>query len=69
MTYQERVTHFQTPRTDYWETLLTHAPVIIAQLNISTRTKLSQELGLSQPQMTPVVKLLQAYINLSIKVA
>lgn len=65
MTYIEITEYFTEPRADYWETLLLHSPVILQQLNISNQGIMSKELGLTQPQMSTVVKMLRAYCNVS----
>ena len=63
--YTELVTYFQEPRTDYYETLLVNAHLIIAETNIKPQGVLARDLGLTAPQMSIVLKLLRGYQSLN----
>jgi len=65
MNYTELKTYFTTPRADYWETIIQNGHTIVAQLNISNQSIMAKDLGLTQPQISIVIRMLKAHINLS----
>lgn len=64
MDYKQLVEYVKHPVPDYYEMLLKHADVIITHSRISNQTKMAQELRMTQPKLSIVLHMLEAYSRL-----
>ena len=60
MDYENLLKYFNEPREDYYEQLVKHADVILRAYRTRTQTQLGKELGLSQSNISIVLKILIA---------
>ena len=65
MTYLELVNQIQTRHVpDYYELLLVHSNEILMAYRTRTQTQLATDLGLTQTQVSLLLKILNAYVSL-----
>lgn len=68
--YQDIVKYFKTgTRSDYYETLIENKSILLQHLNIIPQGRMAADIGVTQPQMTPIVRLLRALERLEYNAA